>query len=165
MPTRPVYATARFEKQLLYLERTSRIGLLAVQRARDIISLLVLGDLQEQEIQSKRTKKGELRLKNCLKYDLGSGYRLICLRHDNDLYLLYVGSHDDCDRWLNRQRGGRLQIPAENLTSVEIEAETPSLQADSGEKTQETDEYEDELVNRLDDKILRRIFSGICQND
>lgn len=165
MSTRSVYATARFEKQLLYLERTSKTGLLAVQRARNIISRLVQGDLQGQEIQSKRTKNGELRLKNCLKYDLGSGYRLICLKQENDLYLLYVGSHDDCDRWLNRQRGDKLYIHTDTLTSVEVDREIQSVQADSEDQVLEPDEYEEELLNKLDDKILRRIFSGICQND
>ncbi len=53
----------------------------------------------------KLTRHGESRIKNCRKYDLGNGCRLITVVKDGNCFLLYAGSHDDCDKWLDRHRG------------------------------------------------------------
>ena len=53
----------------------------------------------------KSTKHGENRIKYCRKYDLGNGCRLITVAKDGICFLLYAGTHDDCDKWLERNRG------------------------------------------------------------
>lgn len=55
----------------------------------------------------KRTNHGESRLPNIEKFDLGDGYRLVVQVVDPKLQLrafLYVGDHEDADRWLDNHR-------------------------------------------------------------
>ena len=46
------------------------------------------------------TKYGEKRIKNCRKYDLGCGYLLITLQRCKTVFIPFLGSHDECQRWL-----------------------------------------------------------------
>ena len=39
-------------------------------------------------------------LKNCRKYDLDRGYRLITLQRGSTIYVPFLGPHDECQRWL-----------------------------------------------------------------
>ena len=51
-----------------------------------------------------KTHNGEIRIRNCVKYDLPSAYRLVTV--ENEIrFLLYVGSHDDVDQWLDNNAG------------------------------------------------------------
>ena len=51
------------------------------------------------------TNNGESRIRGCVKYDLGGGYRLVTVQTKNFVALCYVGSHDDVDRWLEANSG------------------------------------------------------------
>ena len=113
------------------------------------------------EILNRRTKNGELRINGCRKYNLGGGYRLICVKRGNHLVATYVGSHDDCDRWLENNRGFEPEIPLSNdLRSPfrEKESEHPSR----WEPLALEPDYDDLLMEKIDEGILRRIFVGIC---
>ena len=57
-----------------------------------------------------RTKHGETRIQNVEKYDLSDGYRLVIQLVDGKKKVrafLFVGSHDDSDRWLDSHRNYR----------------------------------------------------------
>ena len=51
------------------------------------------------------TNHGETRIKSCVKIDLGGGYRIITQRRNKYVVFLFVGSHDDCESWLNKNKG------------------------------------------------------------
>jgi superfamily I DNA/RNA helicase len=51
------------------------------------------------------TNHGESRLKHCVKYDLQYACRLVTVQTNGCRILLYVGSHDDTDRWLDSHKG------------------------------------------------------------
>jgi hypothetical protein len=90
--------------------RTAMRGLLqrggAHQRAFDNACSLIQGLNYGVEALNKLTNHGESRIKHCRKYDLsGKAHRLVTLRTDCYIYLLYVGTHDEVDRWLDRNRG------------------------------------------------------------
>lgn len=54
----------------------------------------------------RMTQHGESRIRHCIKYDLGGGYRLVTVRPKDTVFLLlFVGSHDDAERWLDANRG------------------------------------------------------------
>ena len=156
-----LYSTSRFEKQLLALEKSDKRGALAIRQVKEIVANLMKNEALA--LKTKKTKKGELRLKNCRKYDLGSGYRLICLKQDDFLFLLYVGSHDECDRWLNRQRGGSFPVRVEGALPVGGEKENSESLPRRQVLEPEDDEYEEQLLRKLDDRMLRLVFSGICE--
>lgn len=51
------------------------------------------------------TNHGESRLKHCVKYDLQFACRLVTVQTNGCRILLFVGSHDDTDRWLDSHKG------------------------------------------------------------
>ena len=80
------------------------------------------------------------------------------------LFLLCVGTHDECDRWLNQKRGKSLRLEPENFVFVAENGEVePQQLLDDSWPEEEGDEYEEQLSVRLSDADLRYIFSGICQ--
>jgi len=159
-----VYRTPLFDKQLKALGKAEKKGSLAAERAGQIIKYLSAHDRQALAMKNKLTKRGELRVRNCRKYDLGSGYRLITMIMENKLFLFCVGTHDECDRWLNNKRGKSLQLEPENFVFVAENGEVePQQLLDDSWPEEESDEYEEHLLARLSDADLRYIFSGICQ--
>ena len=51
------------------------------------------------------TNHGETRIKSCVKIDLGDGYRMITQRCNKCVTFLFAGNHDDCEDWLNGNKG------------------------------------------------------------
>ncbi|MFZ0611112.1 MAG: hypothetical protein WAM73_02635 [Desulfobacterales bacterium] len=109
------------------------------------------------------TKYGEKRIKNCRKYDLGCGYRLITLQRGAKVFIPFFGTHDECQRWLEGNsrlknfvpgNGTLFRIPYENQLSA-----TPACENDGACK----DDADDELLRKLTDKVLRHIFSGLVE--
>ena len=72
----------------------------AAREASRIIGSLTSG----MEELNRLTQHGESRIQSCQKYDLTEGFRLVTVRTEGFIYLLYVGSHQDVDRWLDRNR-------------------------------------------------------------
>ena len=64
------------------------------------------------------TNHGETRIKHCVKYDLGQGYRLVTIKHKGIISLEYVGNHDDTDKWLDRNSGLTLITDGSTLESI-----------------------------------------------
>ena len=80
------------------------------------------------------TNHGESRIKDCVKYKLTGGCRLVTVQKDGRCFFLYIGDHDDCQKWIDGHRGldpavdkdGRLvmRFQSENLDpSVRIAGE------------------------------------------
>ncbi len=101
MPTQ-VHIYPKLERQLATLERQGTIRSIAAQRARRIINALVRGETPASAGLLKR--KTDKRVKNCLKFDLGSGFRLICIREGDIVHVMFVGDHDSADTWLDKNK-------------------------------------------------------------
>lgn len=52
-----------------------------------------------------KTNHGESRIQHCIKFDLGSGFRLVTIHHDRLVAFLFVGTHEEVDRWLDGHSG------------------------------------------------------------
>lgn len=147
--------------------KSDKKGVLAAKQAKAIIDEMRHngGDIP-LTVSLKRTKHGERRAHNCEKYDLGGGYRLITLRDGACLYVAFVGSHDECDLWFKLQRdmgfpkgSAHVEIVPPKERGVEVSQEETLL----SQANPEEDMYESELLKRVDDATLRRVFSGFCQ--
>lgn len=155
------YCTLQFERQLKSLRRSDKRGAAAAVRAEKLICAIASGQMSDEEMLTKQTKNGELRLNNCRKFDLGSGYRLISLRRKDELCFAFVGTHDSCDRWLDKRRAEGVSLDPAQLKLVN----------DSHEKIPETDlpaellqaeaEYEAYIASKLDEETVRYLFSGL----
>ena len=75
-----IHREASFKRSLDTLARGDKTAARAALRAEDIIIKLASGDYRTIEVVSRRTKHGELRINGCRKYNLGNGYRLVCIK-------------------------------------------------------------------------------------
>ncbi|NTE04546.1 ATP-dependent helicase [Agrobacterium tumefaciens] len=60
----------------------------------------------------KTTNHGESRIQHVVKYDLSGFCRLITIHHDSSIVLLFVGDHEQSDKWLENNKG--LTLTAED---------------------------------------------------
>ena len=151
----------KFIKSLNELRKQGGISFIAAKKADDLIKRLLLRGRDCSTEIGRLTRNGELRIKNCKKYDLGSGYRLICLRKTYHLILLYIGTHDECSRWLERNKGLEYELNDAGDKAL-ITAATSSEVQFQIKETDPADAYEERLISEIDDRMLRRIFSGLC---
>ena len=136
---------------------------MAAKRAEEVIDWLATEERVTLEEIKKRTKHGEHRINRCHKYDLPGGYRLICVKQGNDLVVLYIGAHDDCDRWLNNNRGFQPSIIIGSPKNYSVQRHEPEITGPEKEPEPEVD-YDELLMEKIDEKTLRRIFRGLCAN-
>ncbi|MDA8138719.1 MAG: hypothetical protein M0036_08695 [Desulfobacteraceae bacterium] len=147
----------KVKKRLDALRRSGKKACLAAERAEEII-----GRLKSEGVIPDRvgtvTKHGELRIKGVMKYDLGSGYRLVTFKNGCRLFLLYVGTHDDCHRWIENNREltvEQIQERCELLPVQEIESDRPATRHEA-----EIEADFDPLAS-LSEKELRQVFCGL----
>ena len=142
------------------LERSGGPAGLAVTNAQEIIKKLQLGEMDDSSSKEKQTRHGENRIRNCVKFNLANGYRLITIKDHETIRLVFMGNHDECDRWLEKNRG--LEIaPDENEIDFPpdiITNETLTPAAQNPDPVPPEDDYETELLTRVNDSILRQIF-------
>jgi len=154
------YRSKLFDRQIKALHRADKKGVSAAERAEKLICDISHGAISEAELLTKKTKNGELRLNNCLKFDLGSGYRLICLREKVGLCFVFVGTHDACDRWLDKRRATSLSLEPEQMNPVENH-HTQSVKPDLPNELLDAEkEYEQYIASKLDEETLNHLFSG-----
>lgn len=161
---RMIHRDPLFEKQLDTLRKGNKKAQIAAREADEIIQRLI----QERRIPDllhEATKSGEQRMRNCLKFDLGCGYRLITLREEDCIHITYIGTHDECDRWLVNKK--RLQPILWKSRSVTIEIpETESFpEADSLDPMQDIDTEVCEDFPQIEEKFLRMIFCGLIERN
>jgi hypothetical protein len=160
-----VHRTPRFDSALQDLRSQGGRALLIAEKVEQmIISLLRGRDISEV---GKQTRNGEYRIDQCFKFHLGSGYRVVCLIHRECLIFLYAGTHDDCCRWIERNRGlqyhGRDMCRA--IPIVKTDGREQTMPPDVEEERRFAEEYEKAIMNKIDDDMLRRIFGGLTQSD
>ena len=121
-----LFIAKRVEESLEILKQRGRQFGAVVGKADRILESLRLGQiLRPVEATGKRTKYGEKRIKNCQKYDLGSGYRMIVIQRGSKLFITFLGTHDECQRWLARNSKLKEVAAGEaSLFDLTLKAET-----------------------------------------
>jgi hypothetical protein len=157
-----LYRTPLFDRCLDNLRAKGGTASVAARRVDEFMQLIRQdGDRVREKFSF--TWNGEYRIKHCRKIDISCGYRIVCIKRDCHLILLYVGSHDDCFRWIERNKGLRYDINPETI-GVRLECEKryqdDALPADVLEETEFVREYEESFMRQLDDEMLLRIFPG-----
>jgi hypothetical protein len=155
-----VYLDPRFEKQMRMLRRSGKKAVLAANKADDIIAGLRAGESVPEDIGSI-TRHGEQRIRGLMKYDLGSGYRLVTYKQRFRLYLLYVGTHDDCHRWIENNRELAIDQVKKRCTKLMLESvDMASDMAEDATAAITAEEDYDPLKN-LTERDLRQVFRGL----
>ncbi|MBU1566387.1 MAG: hypothetical protein KJ630_12275 [Proteobacteria bacterium] len=164
---RYIHYSWSLEKQLGGLRRAGKKAELAASKCETVFSDIRRYGCQGETVLRQRTRNGELRIKNCVKYDLGGGYRLVTIRVNCHLLITFVGSHDDTDQWIEHHRYDTF-VPSKLLYRCEERV----AQSDIAERSDCEplvvddigDEYEDQLSARLDESQLKSIFQGLFMN-
>lgn len=93
---------SQFRESMLHLRRKGGAHQRAYDEACRIIASLEIGGAESHKI----TNNGESRIPHCVKYNVSNdAHRLVTVQTQNFIYLLFVGTHDDTDHWLDRNRG------------------------------------------------------------
>ncbi len=162
-----IHQTRRFVKRLVAMAKAGKNERIVAERAQRIIADLQTNPLHE-ETECKRTRHGELRLDDCRKYDLSCGFRLIALKRERRLIFTYIGSHDDCQRWIENNRDHQDEIESVPVSLVDADNHRQAeafIEAEPEHDVQEKDEYEERLMAKIDERLLREIFAGLYKND
>jgi hypothetical protein len=163
-----LYKTPLFERCLDDLRRKGGTASDAAGRIDVFVLNLVQSDNGADREKFRYTRNGEYRIRHCKKISLGCGYRLVFIQKDSCFIFLYAGSHDDCFRWIERNKGLSYEVDhSTHAISVVQDAgeDAAALPEDVREAREFVDRYEQELMRQLDDDLLARIFSGWCRTD
>jgi len=160
-----VYQDANLDKQLKTLLKGGTNATPAARHAQTIIDQFVDGGVCDPKIMGRLTRYGEARIKNCVKFDLVGGYRLVGILLDHGIAFLYVGSHDECDHWLKNNAGlepildkKRIRVVAAKERVFTEFPEENELETDAEEP-----DYDETLLRDVTEQDLRKIFCGLCR--
>jgi hypothetical protein len=153
-----IHLDPRVDKRLELLRRSGKKAALAADKAQEIIERFCSGGVIPDRVGTV-TKHGELRIKGVMKYDLGSGYRLITYKQGHRFFLLYVGSHDDCHRWIENNRELTVAQIEERCTVLAIHG--ANVVVDTGQLESVGDEKEYDPFTPISERDLRRVFCGL----
>ena len=160
-----VHLERRFEKELEALWKRGEKGETAAQKAEELIAALTRNGPPDLKKVWKLTGWGEKRIEGCLKYDLGEGYRAICFRRGETLFISYVGDHDECHNWLDHYSGRHNWVAKENGTTLPVQRTGLADWRETEPSDEDLDDDFDNFpVDQIDDKTLRKVFSGLVNN-
>jgi len=152
-----VHINPKVQKRLEELKELENATAFAAKKADAIIKALLKG--RKPAMAGKLTRHGDARLKRCLKYDLGQGYRLVCVKEGRDIYVLFTGSHDSCDTWLHKNRNLNLASVRDAMESLKVK---PAPYQEREEiLSAEPDDYDEILLESISQKDLRLVFQGL----
>ena len=161
-----IYRTGLFDRCLAKLRKKGGTAAMAARKVDEFISGLVSSGENDSRKKFSYTWNGEYRIKNCKKIDLVGAYRLVIIQKDHHFIFLYAGSHDDCFRWIEGNKGLTYKIE-HSANIVKLSRESPEqdddLPPDVREQRKFIEEYEAEFMQQLDENTLLKIFPGWCK--
>ncbi|MCL5406637.1 MAG: hypothetical protein M1398_07960 [Deltaproteobacteria bacterium] len=160
-----VYQDANLTKQLKALLKGGANGAPAARHAQTIIDRFVEAGLFDPRLMGRLTRYGDARIKNCIKFDLVRGYRLVAALLDHGIAFLYVGSHDECDHWLKNNAGLKpiLSKKRNRVVAAGESAAVEILEENELEMNAREPDYDERLLRNITEKDLRKIFCGLCK--
>ena len=160
-----LFVAAKVESRIAALEKTGKSGKTLAQKATGIIGSLASGEARGlMDMVESYTKYGEKRIKQCRKYDLGCGYRLITVQRGETVFIAFLGSHDECQRWLeNNSRLKAFHAGKGKTLRIRDKTASPSNpeEIERLDMVQDMDQDADSLLRNLTDKDLRAVFCGL----
>ena len=159
-----IHIHQKVEKEMEQMKALDNTPAVASVRAQSIINALLEGKSIAQAGRLSRSK--DARVKNLFKYNPGKGYRLVTIKDKSRILILFIGDHDQCDRWLdaNSKKKPHLRplplnvYPVRNLGTKNILSDLPSQNPD-GLKP----EGSPENISSVSQKDLRRVFCGLIK--
>lgn len=160
-----VHISAKVQSRIESLKKSGKAGLALAQKATRIIMALTSGNApHKMDVTGGFTKYGEKRIRNCRKYDLGCGFRLIILHRGLKLLVQFLGTHDECQRWLEKNSRLKEVVTGKGaLFRISQKDRLPKRPKNDDSADIRQDE-EDEALSELNDRDLRSIFCGLVKS-
>jgi hypothetical protein len=178
-----VYISSRVERLLGQMAQQTNAPAVAAQRARQIIDSLIQGsapvpgcaegtgpvagpagsdgprgpDGPDPVGAGLLRYRKDKRVKNSLKFNLGQGFRLICIKEKKAIYVMFLGDHDSCDAWLDHFTRKRPHKADQSMAVFAVDTGGPDLPA-----SPQRDGAHDPLPQEIPQKLLRQVFKGLC---
>jgi hypothetical protein len=152
----------KVEKALDQMKDLDNAPKIAAERAEAIIAALKNGTVMARAGRLSKTK--DARIKRLFKYDLGKGFRLISLKDKSALYILFVGSHDRCDTWLDKNSKGKPHQTEVPMVSYEIPKKRTAKSSFEEPSFSEPEEAMCDMMPDISEKDLRQVFSGLVKS-
>ena len=156
-----IHLEPQLQKCLNKLYKAGGRAARAAERVETIITTLASHEGMRPAQVNKLTRHGEARIDKCKKFDLVGGYRLVYVREEQHYFFLFAGTHDDCDRWLNNHRNLKPAILCEDILLIASQSDDVTPAPAQG-VTENDSDYDAILMKQIDEKMLRRIFRGLC---
>jgi len=160
---RYVHQSPKFVKHLAALGNGGKKAAIIAQKAESILRLLLNQGYIRPDQLGATNRYVDRRIKNCTKYDLGGGYRLITVKKSEHLFVLYIGIHDDCCRWIDNNKELELCLIKNRCTTYAVTNAETRHKNTSSVPAYRQDDLKEDLPKGLDDKELRQIFCGITK--
>jgi len=159
-----VHISAKVERRIETLKKSGKAAKALAQKAEHIIESLTSGSVRHHmDAVGSFTRYGEKRIKHCRKYDLGCGYRLVSLQRGMNVFIPFLGTHDGCQRWLEtNSRLKKIAVGKGTFFPIPDRLQSPEMISDNASADFDADD-KDDLLSDINDKILRRIFSGLVE--
>ncbi len=152
----------KFDKKHSLLRSSEKMAVAASKNADAIIEAILKNGGRSLSQCGKLSRHGEFRIKNCTKYDLGKGYRMVCVKQTTNLYFLFIGTHDDCDAFIENNRDF---TPRKfNTNRVEIAHISPEDKPCEDLSNPSEPDYDDLLYAKITEKDLLYVFRGLSTN-
>jgi hypothetical protein len=160
---RYVHQSPKFVKHLAALGNGGKQTAIIAQKAESILRLLLNQGYILPDQLGATNRYMDRRIRNCTKYDLGGGYRLITVKESEHLFILYIGPHDDCCRWIANNKELVLRFVKNRCTTYAITDTETRHKNTFSVSAYRQDDPEEDLPKGLEDKELRQIFCGITK--
>ena len=99
-----------FRRQLSVLQTRGGVAQRVARQVDEICGRMSMAEGGHPSTFGNLTHHGESRIPHCYKYDLQGRYRFVCIANDNIIHLIFVGDHEETDRWIENHRGFRVAV-------------------------------------------------------
>tara|TARA_B100000787_G_scaffold168825_1_gene158401 strand:+ start:4561 stop:7143 length:2583 start_codon:yes stop_codon:yes gene_type:complete len=126
----------------------------AANKLDEVIGKIAVKKISDEDYLSDlpRTTNGEQRINKCIKYQLPGRSRLVTVRHEDRILLLYLGNHGDTDSWLDKNIGT-------DFTNINRQQQITPVRR----RSQQSNSYATSLTRSFsaEDTLTRRVSSNI----
>nr|WP_320192115.1 hypothetical protein [uncultured Desulfobacter sp.] len=155
-----VHLHPKLERQLTTMEGRANAPSIAAGRARKIIEAMIEG--QTSQASGLFRARSDARVKNSWKYDLGAGYRLICIRTKQTIYIMHLGDHESCDTWLNNNSKRQPQNTEIKMTAFTIRDTSNPYDFQTVRVQDQKPDFDDQDLPSIPQEYLRKVFCGLA---
>ncbi len=141
------------------MEGQANAPAIAAYRAGKIIEAMIQG--QTSQASGLFKARSDARVKNSWKYDLGAGYRLICIRTKQIIYIMHVGDHESCDAWLNNNSKKHPQNAKIEMTAFTIRNNVKPFDFQTARSPDREPDFDDQYLTPIPQEYLRKVFCGL----